>query len=110
MSSRSSESESNAASAERIAAFALKDGAERRLSAVWEGFARPRVMEVGAIARRSKASLSKTLRRGGREIGLFWDWGSRMRGLSVLVMGLASLLTEQILGIYEQVFGSIQVL
>lgn len=50
-----------------MAALALDEGgAESRLSAVWDGLARPRRTKEGSIERRSKASLSKTLRRAGR--------------------------------------------
>lgn len=76
MSSRSSESESKVASADRMAALELGGRVERISSAVREALERPRVSEEGEIARRSKASLSKTLCR----LGIDWvcsdkgDW------------------------------------
>lgn len=50
-----------------MAALALDEGgAESRLSAVWDGLARPRRTKEGSMVRRSKASLLKTLWRTGR--------------------------------------------
>lgn len=47
-----------------MAAFAGRVvGEDRMVSAVWEGFLRPRCREEGETARRSKASLSCLLRR-----------------------------------------------
>lgn len=44
-----------------MAALELGGRVERMLSAVREALARPRFSEEGVMARRSKASLSKTL-------------------------------------------------
>lgn len=56
MSSRSSESESKAARAERMAALALGEGRGGRVASEVEE--RPWVRDEAGIARRSKASLS----------------------------------------------------
>lgn len=48
-------------------------GAASMASAVREGLARPMEIEVVGTARRSNASLSWMLWRGGR-IGRFWGW------------------------------------
>lgn len=50
-----------------MAALELGGRVERILSAVREDLARPKVSEEGEMARRSKASLSKTLWRIGRD-------------------------------------------
>lgn len=78
MSSRSSESESKAARADRIAALELGGRVERMLSAVREALARPRCTEEGEMARRSKASSSKTLWRT-RSGGIASDGGEWRR-------------------------------
>lgn len=71
VSSRSSSSESKAASAERMAALWAVDvgGVERRVSAVRWVFARPMCrLEVGGRRARSGVE-SKMLRRGGEVVG-----------------------------------------